>query len=72
MLMGKKVVLAVLVIAVAFGAEAEFQGWVILLRAAADGAPMSGGLDVSFYLLLEGSPSLYLSGSHMNPVLEPA
>lgn len=67
MFMGKQMILAVFVIAVALGTEAEFQFRVAFIRSAADGAFMLGHLGcigISLYIPLKLLLPLYLSRIH--------
>ena len=62
MFMCKEVVLAVFVIAVALGAEPEFQIISVILGPSADGTLMLGNPCRSPYLTLEVLPSVDLGG----------
>ena len=64
MLVGVQMVLAVLVVALAFGAEAKLQGRIVQLRAAADGAPVpgSGGSPVDLMLEVDSDRGPGLAG----------
>ena len=65
MLMGEQMILAIFIIAVAFGAETEFQTGIVLIGPAADGALMLCDLIGLMHLGLKLLPADHLLRSHM-------
>ena len=66
MRMGKEMLLAVLIISVAFGAETELQHRIILVRPSADRTLMFCDLRIALDFMPELRPSLHLLRRHMD------
>ena len=68
MCMCKKMVLAILIISIAFGTETEFQRRIILFRSSADRTFMFGNTGGGMSLPFEFLPALHLSWRHMDMI----
>ena len=64
--MCKQMILAILIIPVALGAEPKLQIFVILVRLPADSTFMPGNMRIAFDVLLKLCPPLHLLWRHMN------